>query len=62
MSDDLMSDDPVSGEYDSDLRSVQEARRLALACRSAQREFASASQADDGCRSCGRYACRAPTR
>jgi acetaldehyde dehydrogenase (acetylating) len=36
----------VSDEYDSDLRSVQEARRLAVACRSAQREFASASQAE----------------
>jgi len=36
----------VSEEYDSDLRSVQEARRLALACRTAQREFATASQAD----------------
>ncbi|HSE70309.1 MAG TPA: aldehyde dehydrogenase family protein [Nocardioidaceae bacterium] len=33
-------------EYDSDLRSVQEARRLAVACRAAQREFASASQAE----------------
>ena len=33
-------------EYDSDLRSVQEARRLAVACRTAQREFASASQAE----------------
>jgi len=33
-------------EYDSDLRSVQEARRLAVACRTAQREFATASQAE----------------
>ncbi len=33
-------------EYDSDLRSVQEARRLAVACRAAQREFATASQAE----------------
>ena len=36
----------MSEEYDSDLRSVQEARRLALACRTAQREFATATQAD----------------
>jgi len=36
----------VSQEYDSDLRSVQEARRLAVACRSAQREFAMASQTE----------------
>ncbi len=36
----------MADEYDDDLRSVQEARRLAIACRSAQREFASASQAD----------------
>ena len=36
----------MSEEYDSDLRSVQEARRLVLACRKAQREFASASQAE----------------
>jgi len=36
----------VTDEYDSDLRSVQEARRLAVACRTAQREFATASQAD----------------
>jgi acetaldehyde dehydrogenase (acetylating) len=36
----------VPEEYDSDLRSVQEARRLAVACRAAQREFASASQAE----------------
>lgn len=36
----------MSDEYDSDLRSVQEARRLAVACRTAQREFATASQAD----------------
>jgi len=34
----------MSEEYDSDLRSVQEARRLAVACRAAQREFATASQ------------------
>ncbi len=33
-------------DYDSDLRSVQEARRLAIACRAAQREFATASQAE----------------
>ena len=33
-------------EYDADLRSVQEARRLAVACREAQREFAHASQAE----------------
>ena len=33
-------------EYDSDLRSVQEARRLAVACRTAQREFATASQSE----------------
>ena len=31
-------------EYDADLRSVQEARRLAVACRTAQREFAHATQ------------------
>jgi len=36
----------VSDEYDSDLRSVQEARRLAVACRTAQREFSKASQAE----------------
>jgi acetaldehyde dehydrogenase (acetylating) len=36
----------VSEEYDSDLRSVQEARRLAVACRTAQREFATASQTE----------------
>jgi acetaldehyde dehydrogenase (acetylating) len=36
----------MSQEYDSDLRSVQEARRLAVACRAAQREFATASQAE----------------
>jgi len=36
----------MTDEYDSDLRSVQEARRLAIACRTAQREFAKASQAD----------------
>ncbi|HEX2805264.1 MAG TPA: hypothetical protein VHN80_03740, partial [Kineosporiaceae bacterium] len=36
----------MAEEYDSDLRSVQEARRLALACRRAQREFATASQAE----------------
>jgi acetaldehyde dehydrogenase (acetylating) len=36
----------VAEEYDSDLRSVQEARRLLVACRRAQREFASASQAE----------------
>ena len=36
----------VADEYDLDLRSVQEARRLAVACRTAQREFATASQAD----------------
>ncbi len=36
----------MTDEYDSDLRSVQEARRLAIACRSAQREFAKASQAE----------------
>ncbi len=33
-------------EYDNDLRSVQEARRLAVACRTAQREFATATQAE----------------
>ena len=32
--------------YDTDLRSVQEARRLAVAAREAQRQFASASQAE----------------
>ncbi len=32
--------------FDSDLRSIQEARRLAVACREAQREFATASQAE----------------
>jgi acetaldehyde dehydrogenase (acetylating) len=36
----------MSEEYDSDLRSVQEARRLVVACRKAQREFADASQAE----------------
>jgi acetaldehyde dehydrogenase (acetylating) len=36
----------MTDEYDSDLRSVQEARRLAVACRAAQREFATASQAE----------------
>jgi acetaldehyde dehydrogenase (acetylating) len=36
----------VPEDYDSDLRSVQEARRLAVACRTAQREFATASQAE----------------
>jgi len=36
----------VADEYDADLRSVQEARRLAVACRTAQREFAHASQAE----------------
>jgi acetaldehyde dehydrogenase (acetylating) len=36
----------MAEEFDSDLRSVQEARRLALACRRAQREFATASQAE----------------
>jgi acetaldehyde dehydrogenase (acetylating) len=36
----------VPEEYDSDLRSVQEARRLAVACRTAQREFATVSQAE----------------
>jgi acetaldehyde dehydrogenase (acetylating) len=36
----------VSEEYDSDLRSVQEARRLLVACRKAQREFADASQSE----------------
>ena len=33
-------------QYDDDLRSVQEARRLAVSCRTAQREFATASQAE----------------
>ncbi len=33
-------------EYDADLRSIQEARRLAVACRTAQREFAHATQAE----------------
>jgi acetaldehyde dehydrogenase (acetylating) len=33
-------------DYDADLRSVQEARRLAVACREAQRQFAHASQAE----------------
>ena len=32
-------------QYDADLRSIQEARRLAVACRGAQRQFATASQA-----------------
>ena len=36
----------MTDEYDSDLRSIQEARRLADACRTAQREFARASQTD----------------
>lgn len=36
----------MADDYDDDLRSVQEARRLAISCRAAQREFASASQAD----------------
>ena len=36
----------MTEEYDSDLRSVQEARRLAVACRTAQREFATASQVE----------------
>ena len=36
----------MTDEYDSDLRSVQEARRLAVACQAAQREFATASQAE----------------
>ena len=36
----------MTEEYDSDLRSVQEARRLAVACETAQREFTKASQAD----------------
>jgi acetaldehyde dehydrogenase (acetylating) len=36
----------VSEEFDSDLRSVQEARRLAVACWTAQREFATASQTE----------------
>ena len=36
----------MAEEYDDDLRSVQEARRLAVACRTAQRQFASASQAE----------------
>ena len=36
----------MTDEYDSDLRSIQEARRLAEACRTAQREFAKASQAE----------------
>jgi acetaldehyde dehydrogenase (acetylating) len=35
-----------SEDFDSDLRSVQEARRLAVAAREAQREFAHASQAE----------------
>jgi acetaldehyde dehydrogenase (acetylating) len=34
----------VPEEFDADLRSVQEARRLAVACRAAQREFATATQ------------------
>lgn len=33
-------------DYDADLRSVQEARRLAVACRTAQRAFATATQAE----------------
>lgn len=33
-------------DYDSDLRSIQEARRLAVACRTAQRQFATASQSE----------------
>lgn len=36
----------MTDDYDSDLRSIQEARRLAVTCRSAQREFATASQAE----------------
>ena len=36
----------MTDEYDSDLRSVQEARCLAVACEAAQREFTKASQAD----------------
>ena len=35
-----------SDDFDSDLRSVQEARRLAVGARAAQREFAHASQAE----------------
>jgi acetaldehyde dehydrogenase (acetylating) len=35
-----------ASEYDKDLRSIQEARRLAVAARDAQREFAHASQAE----------------
>lgn len=34
----------MSEDYDLDLQSIQEARRLAVACREAQREFAFASQ------------------
>jgi len=33
-------------EFDADLRSIQEARDLAVACRTAQREFAHATQAE----------------
>jgi len=36
----------MTEEYDKDLKSIQEARRLAVAARAAQREFATASQAD----------------
>lgn len=36
----------MTEEFDADLRSVQEARRLAVACRTAQRDFATASQAE----------------
>jgi acetaldehyde dehydrogenase (acetylating) len=35
----------MTDTYDLDLQSIQEARRLAVACREAQRQFASASQA-----------------
>ena len=34
----------LSADFDPDLKSVQEARRLLVACRQAQREFALASQ------------------
>ena len=36
----------ASEDFDGDLRSVQEARRLAAGARAAQREFAHASQAE----------------
>jgi len=42
-----MADLPTRAEdFDADPRSVQEARRLAVACRGAQRQFATATQAE----------------